>query len=56
MSGIHHITAFTNDPQANVNYVGILGLRYLQALLIVPQLHLQDKSGQPTYNTTENEK
>lgn len=52
-AGIHHITAFARDPQANVDfYAGILGLRLVKKTINfdapeVYHLYFGDKSGSP---------
>lgn len=52
-AGIHHITAFARDPQANVDfYAGILGLRLVKKTINfdapeVYHLYFGDKAGNP---------
>lgn len=52
-SGIHHITAFASDPQANVDfYAGVLGLRLVKKTINfdapeVYHLYFGDESGNP---------
>ncbi|SDX94422.1 ring-cleaving dioxygenase [Paenibacillus sp. CF384] len=52
-AGIHHITAFARDPQANVDfYAGILGLRLVKQTINfdapdVYHLYFGDKAGTP---------
>jgi glyoxalase family protein len=52
-TGIHHITAFARDPQANVDfYAGILGLRLVKRTINfdapeVYHLYFGDKAGSP---------
>jgi glyoxalase family protein len=52
-AGIHHITAFARDPQANVDfYAGILGLRLVKKTINfdapeVYHLYFGDQSGSP---------